>query len=203
MDAHTHCLRENQRLIYSLALHELASPPQGVYFCAGIHPWQAEGWEQSQSLVEHLSVHPLCLGIGETGLDRLHPHWEAQLKSLHWHWDLSEKVRKPLILHVVKASSDILTLLKGRRSSVPHMWHDFHGPLDVVEKILRLHSESYFSFSPRFIHTPKFQQLWQTVPLHLRLIESDEDVKSYPELLQLVESEHEQLSKNFHTLFSI
>lgn len=202
MDAHTHKLSSQGKSIYVLSEEDLLASLTPTHFCAGIHPWQIERHLSLRPQVEKLSTHPLCVGIGETGLDRLYPHLEWQRESLYWHWDLAEERALPLILHLVKSSSDILALLKARKPQTPWIWHDFQGPQEVVEKVLKFHPGCYFSFGPRSLSRPYSSDLWSKVPAHLRLIETDDSGVSIEEVLFLSKSTQQEMSKNFHTAFS-
>ncbi len=203
MDAHTHRLQSSQDFVYILDHHELNSPPQNVKFCAGIHPWQISQYPHLCEAVLSATLHPKCVGIGETGLDRLYPELALQEASLLWHWDLAEERKKALILHLVKSSSDILALLKKRRPQTNWIWHDFQGPLEVIDKVLKLHPQCFFSFGPRAFSRPDSKHLWNQVPAHLRLIETDDAADSIEAVLKLSEASEAELSKNFHTAFSL
>lgn len=203
MDAHTHKLSSLGESVYVLSGKDLASVSPSQMFCAGIHPWGVDHYEGLKNLVVQKSLEPHCVGIGETGLDRLYPHFDLQLESLRWHWDLAEERSLPLILHLVKSSSDILALLKRRKPTTPWVWHDFQGPLDVVEKVLKFQPECFFSFGPRGLKRPHSSDLWNKVPASLRLIETDDSGMSVAEVLILSQSTHEEMSKNFHTAFSL
>jgi TatD DNase family protein len=129
--------------------------------------------------------------------------YEEQERWLSWHWDLAERLQKPLILHLVRSSSDILALLKRRAPQTPWLWHDFQGPLEAVEKVLSLHPRCYFSFGPRSIKKRQYSDLWAAVPAHLRLIETDDSGLSIEQVLDLTSASEDQVRQNFHTLFSL
>lgn len=198
MDAHTHRVSASPHL-YVLNQSELAqghSPSES--FCAGIHPWWVS--KGSREHVERLAQASQCLAIGETGLDRLYPLWEEQLASFQWHWDLAERMHKPLVVHVVRSSSDVLQLLKRRKPKTPWVWHDFTGPLEALPKLLKLHPQLYFSCGLRAVRRRNFPELWAAIPKHLRLLETDDADVSIQEIYQLAGVSYADLKDNFQTL---
>ena len=76
----------------------------------GIHPWRLQ---PNLSLLETFLKEDKIVAIGETGLDRLHKDTFAlQLNFFEQHILLSEQYHKPLIIHNVKATADLLRLYK-------------------------------------------------------------------------------------------
>jgi TatD DNase family protein len=199
MDAHTH-RAANSPHIYVLSQEELLEQKiSAAFFCAGIHPWHVES-DQRES-VRRWAKDPRCVALGETGLDRLYPHWERQLAMLNWHWDLAEELQKPLVLHIVRSSSDLLQLMKRRRPRTPWLWHDFSGPLEAVPRLLKLHPMLYFSCGPRFFKRPQALKLWQSLPVERRLLETDDSGVDILEVYAAAETSWSQLKPNFLRLF--
>ena len=97
----------------------------GALYSVGVHPWDHEpdfGW------VETMASHPQVVMIGECGLDRLRgPALDVQHEMLTRHVALSERLGKPLLLHVVRAYAEILALHKRVRPSQPWIVHGFRG----------------------------------------------------------------------------
>lgn len=68
--------------------------------------------------------------IGETGIDRLHKDTlSLQLEIFERHILLSEKYQKPLIIHNVKATADILKLHKKYQPQQTWILHGFNGTI--------------------------------------------------------------------------
>lgn len=64
---------------------------------AGIHPWDATKGCELPDLAA-------CDIVGETGLDfACEVDREAQRRLLEWHLCEAERLRKPVVLHVVKS----------------------------------------------------------------------------------------------------
>ncbi len=199
MDAHTHRPHSSPH-IYVLSPHDLkGTHAPSPFYCAGIHPWHVEqgGFEH----VERWAHQKNCVAIGETGLDRLHPHWDEQLKFFKQHWNLAEELKKPLVVHVVRSSSDVMQLLKQRRPLTPWLWHDFTGPIEALPRLLKLHPELYFSIGMRLLLRPNFADLWAQIPRERRLLETDDASASIQEVYKRAGVTEAELKPNFARLF--
>jgi TatD DNase family protein len=98
---------------------ELAESLRGVFATAGVHPHDASTFDRAAgTTVEELLVHPLVVGVGETGLDhyrRLSPP-EDQERAFRTHIALSRETGKPLVVHVRDAWPDALRVLEDERA---------------------------------------------------------------------------------------
>lgn len=199
MDAHTHNV-STEAHAYVLSADELKlRSTDKTLVCAGIHPWHvAQGdWES----VLWWSKAANCRAIGESGLDRLHPYWELQLRIFQKHWDLSEEIKKPMVVHIVRASSDLLALIKRRQPQQPWLWHDFTGPLEAIPKILKLHPQMHFSCGPRSIQRPNFKMLWDALPSQQRMIETDDSGQNIQDVLKASGANEKEMRSNFERFF--
>ena len=108
IDCHTHDTTRTDAIIsVSPALFR---PEEGKHYSVGIHPWET-GATLDFELLERAAAHPSVAAIGETGVDRLRGAGiDTQTDVFRRHITLSESLRKPLILHVVKALDIILAV---------------------------------------------------------------------------------------------
>jgi TatD DNase family protein len=199
MDAHTHRFQETPH-IYVLSPEDLlASSVRSPFFCAGVHPWHVSrgGFER----VRWWARQDGCVAIGETGLDRLHPHWELQLVLFKQHWDLAEALGRPLVLHVVRSASDVMQMLKARRPKTPWLWHDFTGSVEAIPRLVKLHPELYFSCGLRLLQRPNFADIWTRIPPERRLLETDAAAVAIHEVYKLAGATEPELKPNFQRLF--
>lgn len=135
--------------------------PSNVYFSVGIHPWKAASAE-ARSLLDDsgaftqasleafrsLLQHPRVVLMGEIGLDKLcDAPYEQQLILFQQQLRLAAALRKPVILHVVKAMDDVLALHKRFASDIP-VWiiHGFRGNAQQAQQYLR--HGFHLSFGP-------------------------------------------------------
>ncbi len=133
-DIHTH----NPLAVNAVInLDRLASPsrPDALY-SVGWHPWW--GSENPDfEWVEHTARDPRVALIGECGIDRLRGgDIDAQIELTRRHALLAEKLRKPLILHIVRAWAEILALRARLKPSVPWIIHGFRGSEALARQLI-------------------------------------------------------------------
>jgi len=166
--------------VRSLSRNEVLSASQfDSFVSAGIHPWWTEEIttdevlelkERIQKLVEERKL----WAVGETGLDRLYPETlELQKDLFKWHLELSEVHQLPLIIHSVRAGSDLLEIIKGQRPKSPWIFHDFRGNEELVRKLLDLHPHCYFSFGISVDNSQAIRDLLRTIPIGHIFFETD------------------------------
>lgn len=139
----------------------------------GIHPWQTDEFfsakEEGVGLLcpkESLSE---VLAIGECGLDALRGGpMERQEELFRQHVRLSEEVRKPLVIHCVKALDQLLRLRKELRPTMPWMLHGFRGKQQQLRSLLD--AGLYISFGSHFN-----EESLRLCPMERLLLETDED----------------------------
>lgn len=118
---------------------EIASGLEGVFASAGVHPHDADGFDDTAAArVEELLREPSVIGVGECGLDwfRMHSAREAQIATLRAHVELANAIGKPMIVHVRDAWDDALRVLdEGSAERV--VIHCFTGDADVARECVR------------------------------------------------------------------
>ena len=128
-DIHTHKLPE----VPGEALICIGCGPlpvrQGDFFSAGLHPWDVTGSdEESFRNLEQLLALPQVLAVGECGFDTLKgPAHDLQEQAFVRQAELSERFRKPMILHVVRDFDSIIRLHKQLRPQQQWLVHGFRG----------------------------------------------------------------------------
>ncbi len=107
------------------------------FFSYAHHPWYLDQYDNELFSPQGLVHERNCLAIGETGLDRtkLHQPLKKQLSSFHKHIELSEQLKKPLIIHCVKAYSDLLEAHKKYSPQQSWIIHDFNQSRDFIHSI--------------------------------------------------------------------
>lgn len=186
------------------------------YFCAGIHPWYLDNFASQLKTVKELAKLDVCLMIGECGLDFVTPEGsegkKQQIEVFQEQIHLSESLKKPLILHCVRAFDEILKIHKQTNPQMPWILHDFNANETQITQALK--RNFYFSLGPTFLSktTSKIHQLSHLLPLDKIFFETDElpgqeietiyafyAQKNYIELKKL----KQQIKDNFKTLFSL
>ncbi|MCM1109853.1 MAG: TatD family hydrolase [Clostridium sp.] len=107
-------------------------------FSVGIHPWNTPAGSAAFGNLERMAESPSVVAIGETGLDRNRGGSAAeQTGTLMRHIELSERLRKPLILHVVGRWNEIVDLRRRVGPSQPWIIHGFRGKPQLARQLLR------------------------------------------------------------------
>ena len=113
----------------------------------GIHPWTLDDPVIARSINDEaiqkeflkletlLKTHKI-VAIGETGIDRAHKDTiSLQLEDFEQHILRSEQYRKPLIIHNVRGTADILKLHKQYQPKQAWIIHGFNGTLTEVQQL--------------------------------------------------------------------
>jgi TatD DNase family protein len=204
-DAHTHT-KNLSTSCYILTKEELNSLETTSACSAGIHPWDLDSIDDPSILlskVELLASKKQIIAVGETGIDRIkNTDIQYQIKIFKDHWLIAEKHQLPLVIHNVRASSDLIHFLKHHKSSTPWLIHDYSGNTNEANEFLKFHPNCYFSFSPRLLGSKKKMETMKSIPINRVLIESDDfDKKSFSELIEKSALEEGQLLINFNQVF--
>ena len=167
LDFHTHHLLATDALI-SVSPTDFAPMP-GKCYAVGIHPWHTEGdvEAQMQALAE-TAQNEQVKAIGETGLDSLRgAPLEVQMRLFERHIALAEALGKPLVIHCVRTSQQVLKAWSESRKSVAWAIHGFRGNARVVAPLVK--AGFYISLGERFN-----ADALRAVPLDRLLAETDE-----------------------------
>jgi TatD DNase family protein len=139
LDIHTHVLPEEP----GTALVCIGCGPlpeqNGHYFSAGLHPWDVTGSDEPQfRALEQLLALPQVLAVGECGFDTLKgPSHELQEQSFIRQAELSERFKKPMILHVVRDYDSIIRLRKKLKPTQSWLIHGFRGNPEQMSQLFK------------------------------------------------------------------
>lgn len=167
-DAHTHCLTATQAVI-SVSPEDF-NPQPGLLYSVGIHPWQsgAPGTDALLPLLERCAAHRQVVAVGETGLDPLRgAPLDVQTQLMRAHIAIASAVGKPLVVHCVRTSQQVLRLWRDTTADrrTPWMVHGFRGNERVLAALAQ--AGLYVSYGMRFnaaalLSTPRLQMLIET-----------------------------------------
>lgn len=205
LDIHTHQFRPGQPAIENCYPHRF-EPLPGHWYSVGIHPWTVEGelTAAERQTFDRRIAHPQVLAVGEAGLDKLaQAPLDLQERVFSFQALAADRVRKPLIVHLVKAADRLIALKRALNPSQPWIIHGFRGK---KEQALQLLGQGfYLSFGERYA-----DESLQAVPANRLFIETDESPCSIHELAQraahvrqtTVERLTGQLLANFQKVFA-
>ncbi len=110
-------------------------PPGNQYCSMGLHPWYLGEVSAQMALLAHYARHRQVLAIGECGLDKIcTTPWALQLEAFRQQIALAEQLKKPLIVHCVRAYTEIMALLKT--VVVPVIIHGFQKKPELAAALL-------------------------------------------------------------------
>jgi TatD DNase family protein len=134
-DFHTHTAPTAPSVNAIISLGKVETLDGHYQYSVGVHPMHAD-LSLMPSIREWASL-PEIVAIGECGLDRRSEISLAdQAAVFRAHIELSEKRQKPLIIHCVRAWSELLALQKEHRPQIPWIVHGFRGGVELANKLL-------------------------------------------------------------------
>jgi TatD DNase family protein len=173
VDIHTHTKSESK---YP-AIRNLTFPEAETFFSSsaketvsvGIHPWDVDDFsEKSFKKLELWIADNRLIAIGECGLDKNgKAPTEEQLIVLKKHILLSERIRKPLIIHCVGCFDKLMELKKTIKPQQLWIIHGFRGKPEQAVQLLK--SGCALSFGEHF----NVESVCAT-PIEKLFIETDE-----------------------------
>jgi TatD DNase family protein len=155
---------------------ELASSDSRVWATVGVHPHDADGFDESAaSEIERLAGEPRVVAVGEVGLDyyRNVSSQEGQRSAFTTQVLMAKRVGKPLVIHVRDAYRDVLELLSGIGPPEGLVFHCFSGDRDDVHDALELGGYISFAGNVSYKSAEPLREAARSVPLERLLVETD------------------------------
>ena len=111
---------------------------QNVFYSVGIHPMKLNEVGENVFVGIGDTVRTKkVIAIGECGLDRRFPIcMETQEEILEVQVRLAEELCKPLIIHCVKAYSELIAVKKRTKSSQPWIIHGYNNNEQILRQLL-------------------------------------------------------------------
>ena len=147
-DTHTHNQLATDGIIS--VLPGRFTPLPGRLYSVGIHPWHTDNATDAHlALLSQCATHSQVVAIGETGLDSLRgAPLDRQTEIFERHLQLAQSLRKPLIVHCVRTSQQVLASCRRLGVAVPVAIHGMRGNERVAQQLLG--AGFYLSFGPQF-----------------------------------------------------
>lgn len=145
-----------------------------LYFAAGFHPENLEGFELSDlAVIEELAADEKCLAIGEIGLDY---HWmsstkEKQKRFFEEQITLAKRLDMPVIVHDRDAHGDTLNILK--KTKPKGVLHCFSGSKEMAQEIVKIGMYLGFNGVATFKNARKSLEVVKAIPLDRLVLETD------------------------------
>lgn len=139
LDIHTHHPAPQPLAVIACSPLDF-NPIPGQLYSVGIHPWSTIGDipEDLWKKLEEAVAHPQVVAIGECGIDLLKggPLFR-QMLVMKRQVSLSEKVKKPLVIHSVRAQEIIIGMRKDMHPEMNWLIHGFRGKPTIAEMYLK------------------------------------------------------------------
>jgi len=187
-DAHTHTISSDKNVVSVLNTYPNTSD-FSQSFSIGIHPWciNKENLESKLLVVEQKLQNKKCFALGECGLDKIVKiDFELQKEVFKKQVLLSEKYKKPLIIHCVKSYQEIIEIKTGFKPKQIWILHGFNKNIRVAESLLK--HDIILSFGAAIINNKKLQEVVSKISLDKILLETDDSEISIQEVYQKIAS---------------
>ncbi|MBS1783705.1 MAG: TatD family hydrolase [Bacteroidetes bacterium] len=185
--------------------------PSTGWFSFGIHPWHVSTETLTDQIanLRKLAFENKVLAIGECGLDRAcNTDWSLQLKAFQLQIALSNEVKKPLIIHAVRAHQEVLQLLRKYHHQQPIIFHGVnHKGIETLWQ-----AGHFVSFGKALLHeNSPAQKAFSQIPDDSYFLETDDaDISIESVYLmaaklrcQSLEKVKTTIEKNFFSIFSL
>jgi len=176
VDIHTHQIKKGDDIqIENIFAQDLPEMKGQMYYSAGLHPWHIEhvNAEQCFESIALATKQSNMLAIGECGLDRsISADFNIQKQYFLEQIKIAKRSSKPLIIHCVRAYSDLIQMKKEIPTDIPWIIHDYRGNHQITQELIR-HGFN-FSLSGKILMDESKQFVLQMIPLKQLFFETDE-----------------------------
>jgi TatD DNase family protein len=153
--------------------YSIGSAPCSV----GLHPWYLEDetlLERQLIDLEEIITNENVVLVGEIGLDKfVKTPMAIQEKWFERQIELACRVQKPIVIHCVKAFSDLIALKKRLNPNVAMIVHGFNQNAIILEQLL--HHGFYISFGAALLNDQSnAQKALKSIPSTRFFLETDD-----------------------------
>jgi len=200
---HTHS-KDSNSIINIDSVHEI-DIDENCFYSLGNHPWfEMESIDLMRKTIDH---HPEIIALGECGLDKIKSLYslEDQTLNLRAQIELSEELKLPLLLHIVRSHNEIIQLKKEIQ---PNQKWIIHGFNTYKQQELLLKSGFYLSYGKALLTNKKLQSAFIKTPQEKIFLETDdseldiEKLYTFASALRKISTEQliTQIRKNLNTI---
>jgi TatD DNase family protein len=211
INLHTHRTNETGDIqILNVFAQDLFPEAPNFLFSTGLHPWHIEkvNPEECFQAINRAAQQKNMFAVGECGLDRL---IEVDFAKQNWCFEQQVQIAnnhcKPLIIHCVRAYSDIMKHKKENKSGLPWIIHGYNGNMETTLSLIK--HDFYFSVGERLLKDEAKHDIFRSIPIERLFLETDDGDISIAEIyslatqvLKLDENELAQIvASNFKAIF--
>ena len=187
IDFHTHQIRKGGNIqILNVFAQDLYKPVPEFLFTAGLHPWHIGmiNPEECLQAIEQSIPSKNMIAVGECGLDRsISTDFAIQKNYFNQQILIAEKHHKPLIIHCVRALSDLAQLKKETKSGIPWIIHGYQGNQEATLNLIR--QGFYFSVGEKLLKNESKHAIFKTIPIERLFLETDDQQISIDEVYSM------------------
>jgi TatD DNase family protein len=157
-------------------LLERIRPFPNVYAAVGVHPHDAEKFDDNIALYRQLSDDAQAVAIGEVGLDYFYDTApKVRQKAVFGAFlDLAAETGQPVVIHCRDAFDDCYELLTSHLPDQhPFVIHCYTGPVEWVERMLAIGGFISFTGIMTFKKAEDVRAAMREVPLDRLMFETD------------------------------
>jgi TatD DNase family protein len=146
-----------------------------LHACYGLHPYLAREHRETDlaCLRDWLAAHD-CVGVGECGLDyrKDQADKDTQLKFFHAQLEIASMVDKPVVIHSVRATADVIMAIKNH-SGLRGMIHSYSGSYEQAMQLIELGFYLSLGGAITYENAKKLRSTARKIPLASVLLETD------------------------------
>lgn len=182
INIHTHASNhKNEWCLYNLHEHFEDMLPERKY-SMGIHPQYIKDAAFQYAELSKYVANSNVLAIGECGLDRLcNTDFKLQEKIFIQQVRLANDIGKPLMIHCVKAFTELVFILRKQQNKIPVIFHGFNKNLRLAKELLN--AGYYLSFG-KAVFNKAMQDVIRTLPADQIFFENDDADISMQEIYE-------------------
>lgn len=184
-DFHTHhSSKETSVLSIQNVIVGRENTPTKNPFSIGLHPMYIDVQNIENQIIElkKESQKDNCWAIGECGLDRrstLRISEQEKIFSEQIKWAI--EIEKPIIIHCVKAFSELIKIKKKLNPSVAMLVHGFNNNEQIFTELLK--NNFFFSFGKAILQpNSNAQKALKNIPQNCLFLETDNTQASINEI---------------------
>ncbi len=172
-------------------------------FCSvGFHPWNiTENWELLKPTFESIVTKSNVLMIGEAGLDKkCNTDFQLQTEVFLYQISLSEKYKKPLIIHCVGAFNEIIALKRKLKPTQNWVIHGFNNRYSIAKSLFE--NGFWLSLGSIFENKTIDYKLILELFKDRYFLETDDSTKSIKDLYKHLNTKNmSEFEHNFKLIF--
>lgn len=214
VNCHTHSKVDAQSIsIRNIFLSENKVFTPDAFYSLGLHPWHifTEHIDVESILLDFILKDKNLIAIGEIGIDRaIGTSVDLQKCLFIRQLKVAQKNNIPIIVHCVRAYSDILGVLKQENITIPVMLHGFCANNTITREFVR--RNAYFSLGKQlYERNETLLKSLIDIPIEYLLLETDEQTVTIQQMYHIVselknvpvDELKQQLYRNFERCFML